>query len=342
MKIKSTNYITNVLKLLILFIFLITVNNYSDTINGDLKVTSYIKTKFIPVQSYSEDCFLGQQDNFLAFADRRFTVTQQGPAPNSGYLKYAFDATHNNVRWNSNDSIIIGIDFNQDISYWRAFGVNFTYNRIARSVKIEGYSTDSNTWITIYQNSSNNGNVIHSTGSYSHIRKLRFTFSGIVANGEIAIEEIWAYSAHTFFNAGGAFLRKDGGSIYGKVSIGSTNSPANLTVTGSIICPNDTSSITASAFKVGDWVIKEKNVPDYVFKDDYKLKSLQEVEKFTRENNHLPDVPSASQMKKDGVDLVEMNMALLKKVEELMLYTIQQQKEIDQLKLEIKEIEERK
>lgn len=71
---------------------------------------------------------------------------------------------------------------------------------------------------------------------------------------------------------------------------------------------------------------------DYVFEPTFKLKSLKEVEKFIKENKHLPDVPSTSDVTKNGIDLAETQAILLQKVEELTLYIIQQQKEIDKLK----------
>jgi hypothetical protein len=71
--------------------------------------------------------------------------------------------------------------------------------------------------------------------------------------------------------------------------------------------------------------------PDYVFSRDYRLLSLQEVEKYIKDNNHLPNVPSATEVEKEGLDLAEMNKKLLQKVEELTLYIIEQQKTIDRL-----------
>ncbi|MFN3403807.1 MAG: hypothetical protein ACK40G_06910 [Cytophagaceae bacterium] len=72
--------------------------------------------------------------------------------------------------------------------------------------------------------------------------------------------------------------------------------------------------------------------PDYVFSPDYKLRSLSEVEEFIKENSHLPEVPSAEEVERSGIDVAEMNEILLKKVEELTLYIIEMRKEIDQLK----------
>ena len=68
-------------------------------------------------------------------------------------------------------------------------------------------------------------------------------------------------------------------------------------------------------------------VPDYVFSEDYKLKSLQEVEDYIKENKHLPEIPSAQEIEKNGLMLAEMNMNLLKKIEELTLYIIEMKKE---------------
>lgn len=68
---------------------------------------------------------------------------------------------------------------------------------------------------------------------------------------------------------------------------------------------------------------------DYVFEPDYKLAPLSEVEAFTQANKHLPEVPSAADMTSSGVDLAKMNMILLKKVEELTLHAIAQEKRLD-------------
>lgn len=71
---------------------------------------------------------------------------------------------------------------------------------------------------------------------------------------------------------------------------------------------------------------------DFVFADDYELKSLNEVEQFISKNKHLPDVPSANEVEKAGYDVTTMDATLLQKIEELTLYVIQQQKEIEALK----------
>jgi len=75
---------------------------------------------------------------------------------------------------------------------------------------------------------------------------------------------------------------------------------------------------------------------DYVFKKDYKLMPLKEVEHFITNNGHLPEVPSTEEAIKNGIELKEMNILLLKKIEELTLYTIEQQKRIEALEKKVK------
>jgi hypothetical protein len=76
-------------------------------------------------------------------------------------------------------------------------------------------------------------------------------------------------------------------------------------------------------------------VPDYVFKSDYNLPPLAAIKTYIDKNHHLPGVPAAAEMEKNGLNLGEMNMVLLKKVEELTLYLIEQQKTNQSLQQQI-------
>jgi hypothetical protein len=75
---------------------------------------------------------------------------------------------------------------------------------------------------------------------------------------------------------------------------------------------------------------------DYVFKKDYKVRTLEEVEKHIAEKGHLPNIPSATEVEKNGINLGEMDAKLLEKIEELTLYSIEQNKQIRQLQEENK------
>jgi hypothetical protein len=72
--------------------------------------------------------------------------------------------------------------------------------------------------------------------------------------------------------------------------------------------------------------------PDYVFEPSYKLRNLSELEAFIRQNKHLPGLPSQAEISHQGIPLVSTQKAIVEKVEELTLYVIALQKEIDSLK----------
>ncbi|WP_299365726.1 hypothetical protein [Winogradskyella sp.] len=122
----------------------------------------------------------------------------------------------------------------------------------------------------------------------------------------------------------------------GKVGIGTTNlsqdnGNSKLLVDGKILCE--------------EVEVIQNVLPDYVFqkyytgyselKEDYKMPTLEEVEAFTKENHHLPEVPSAAEIKEEGLQLKEMTTLLLQKIEELTLYTIEQEKRIKALEIEL-------
>lgn len=108
----------------------------------------------------------------------------------------------------------------------------------------------------------------------------------------------------------------------GKVGIGTVfTGPHKLAVEG---------SIGARRVKV-----QTDGWSDFVFNNDYKLKTLDEVEDYVAENSHLPGIPSEAEVIKNGIYLGEMDAKLLQKIEELTLYLIEQNKQIQALKKEV-------
>lgn len=108
----------------------------------------------------------------------------------------------------------------------------------------------------------------------------------------------------------------------GNVGIGVSNPGSKLAVNG---------LINATAVEVTATI----PVPDYVFSPDYQLPSLQSVKEYIEKNRHLPEIPSEEIIKRDGINLGEMDLRLLKKIEELTLYQIALQQELEILKNEL-------
>ncbi|WP_207515625.1 hypothetical protein [Longitalea luteola] len=80
---------------------------------------------------------------------------------------------------------------------------------------------------------------------------------------------------------------------------------------------------------------------DYVFNSNYRLRPLSEVEQYIKQHNHLPEVPSAAEVEKNGISIGDNQATLLKKIEELTLYVIEQEKQIKRLSdenLELKQL----
>ncbi|MFT3920002.1 MAG: hypothetical protein QM746_11170 [Cloacibacterium sp.] len=126
----------------------------------------------------------------------------------------------------------------------------------------------------------------------------------------------------------------------GRLGIGTTNPQATLDVAG-------TSSFSGNMkveAKVETKEIKVTTTPtaDFVFAENYHLPKLEEVEKHIKEKKHLPEIAPAKEMEKEGVNIGEFQIKLLQKIEELTLYSIEQNKQIKELKEEINKLKNKK
>jgi hypothetical protein len=189
-----------------------------------------------------------------------------------------------------------------------------------------------------------------------------FGYSGITNNRSITIQQIGNVSTanqYLFLNGG-----LGSSSVVGSPTLTSTYAPSfgfesndnNLNILTSPSGTNAT-AIRAMSFSSGGNVgigttnindasyklfvetgirtrklkVDQTSWPDYVFHKYYNLPSLAEVEQFINKNKHLPDVPSAAEVEKNGLDLGENQALLLKKIEELTLYVIELKKENEKM-----------
>ncbi len=142
-------------------------------------------------------------------------------------------------------------------------------------------------------------------------------------NHEVSISNPYESTFRFFSYPGGDILTLK---AHGNVGIGTLTPDDKLTVKG---------RIHAEEVKV-DLSVPG---PDYVFKEGYDLKSLEEVQEHIQERGHLPNIPSAQEMEENGVELGIMNMKLLEKIEELTLYLIHQNEEIFELRKKVEILE---
>nr|WP_321485473.1 LamG-like jellyroll fold domain-containing protein [uncultured Draconibacterium sp.] len=182
--------------------------------------------------------------------------------------------------------------------------------------------TDGTDWISLWSNSGDQGNqwlqtTVNLSSYLGDNVKLRFygtTGSGYTS--DIAVDNI---TVTTSEGGGSGFWAQSGTDIYstnsGNVGIGTSSPDEKLTVNGTIHSEEVIVDLSIPA-------------PDYVFDKEYGVMTISELKTFLEENSHLPEFPSASEMEENGINLSEINMSLLKRIEELTLYILDQEKRI--------------
>ncbi|MHA4894137.1 hypothetical protein ACXZ1K_05240 [Pedobacter sp. PWIIR3] len=180
---------------------------------------------------------------------------------------------------------------------------------------------------------TNSGQGI-SLGTYASLNAGQFAFIGLTGangtfnNGNLSAGDNGSTGMAIVHTSGGlgnsaeiAFVTHNNGSDskehlridrLGNVGIGTITPSEKLSVNGKI--------------RAREVKVETANWPDYVFAKEYELPSLQSTEQQIKEKGHLPGIPSAAEVKANGVDLGEMNAKLLQKIEELTLHLIEQSK----------------
>ena len=224
----------------------------------------------------------------------------------------------------ANNSIIIGSGFNSTTKL---------INNISNSIMLGIHS--STPAITIRQNSSRDTPPLVGIGTTNP--KKDFHVNGIMMLSGTGNSLLFASSSSSNYgdfgikltNDGLNFFRPNNGSpinnlLYissnGNIGIGTSTSEHKLSVNGTIQAKKVIVTMLAN-----DW-------PDYVFDPEYRPINLEELGQYVKYEKHLPGVPSANEISSEGLNVGEMNVILLQKIEELTLYVIELQKQIDELK----------
>lgn len=181
-----------------------------------------------------------------------------------------------------------------------------------------GRVPSSGAMITGYRQGTNDFSLLK-LGQINPSTQLEFTALNIMSSGELILNR----------SANGNFLNLR--NIDQNISILTIDVNGNLRLRNATrdIFHINASTQTVFARKI---IVDEVTWPDYVFEKGYKLRPLCEVKDFIDENGHLPNVPSREKVLQEGVDLGQMVNILVEKIEELTLYSIQQQEEIERLK----------
>jgi hypothetical protein len=183
-----------------------------------------------------------------------------------------------------------------------------------------GYSTEQGNNGIVLHTAHNDRMVIRNDG-WVRIHSLGGTGTRMVvadAKGNLSTQAIPSGGGSNTWAVNGTKLSYTAG----PVTIGTTTNSLNsvdysLAVNGRILAKG-------VRVQVNGW-------PDYVFDANYELTEMKELEKYIQTHRHLPGVPSAKEVEKEGIDVGEINHLLLKKIEELTLYIIEQNKRIEKL-----------
>lgn len=201
-------------------------------------------------------------------------------------------------------------------------------------------------WQTYGNHVNTNNRWIGTIENYDFNIKTNNTFQLVCkANGDIGLG---AFGGTTYNTTGKKyrFFIANNGEISAGIQDASGKYPFVVKPNGAMsigFARPKTGGVAANAMLSVDGLILAKEIKvaianthwaDYVFANNYTLKPLNEVEAYITRYRHLPEVPSKEQVNEEGINLVEMNATLLKKIEELTLYLIEQNKRLEKLEKE--------
>ncbi|PSL34557.1 hypothetical protein [Chitinophaga ginsengisoli] len=233
-----------------------------------------------------------------------------------------------------------------------AFTVGISQGQTLESVVTAGNYTTKNVWIGMAPDASVTENGLNLSGKLKLISYSTAYTTGTDANQPTIYRSGTRAGAYPFNNYDNLIFQAGIQSRDILFVTGATPNPQMIvTGTGNVGIGTLTTGTnklavegTIAARRVK--VTQAATWPDFVFEPEYKLPSLAELEAYIKANKHLPEVPSAAEVAKDGQDVGEMNRVLLQKIEELTLHLIEQEKrntvQEERIRLMAEEIEKLK
>jgi hypothetical protein len=260
-------------------------------------------------------------------------TSSSGTGPSSAQQGSYYYYVESSGQYPSKTAILNGPCFDLSGQSFTEFSFYYhMYGAAMGTLKLEA-STDGTNWNQLWSLSGDQGNAwyqetVNLSSYLGNTVKLRFygtTGSGYTS--DMAIDSLYltvsSPAEETFWEQNGTNIYATNG---GNVGIGTTNPGEKLTVNGTVHAKE---------------VIINNNipVPDYVFAQGYNLLSIPQLKQYIEQNNHLPEFPPASEMEANGINISEINLNLLKRIEELTLYIIEQEKQIQEIENQFKSID---
>ena len=278
---------------------------------GDIKAYSYDNNSGVSIGS--ENTERPRVGFHVSDNSRRFKIELNGinsPSERLGFF------TTNSGAWSETEVFSIYRDGNVTMSRGSFGTAQFT---------IANYGENPGNWSSYWQGG---GNI----DSQTRLLLLNPNAGTGFTNGlYIGLDQAFAVKSYTigskdatplaFYTTGSERLRV---TPNGNIGIGTTTPAEKLSVNGTI--------------RSKEVKVEATGWPDYVFEPDYALPTLEETKAYIDTHKHLPDIPSAKEIEENGVALGEMNMMLLKKIEELTLYVIKLDSDNQELRSELNEL----
>lgn len=312
-----------------------------DVVGAQMGLNANDKSSYFQLSSLS-----GSNTDYLKIFDKRHTAgnTWQGTelriqksvdAADKHYISFKGGATNSSLNFGFGNTDLVSVLDNGNV------GIGNT----APAYKFEVQSSVANDGISITQTNAHAA-ALHITNNSAGGKHWAIFSTGngnAQGSGHFSIYD-YSVFADRFFISGGSTNPLIAS---GNIGIGTNAPKSKLSVNGNMHIGSNTAQGVHNDYKLSVegkivaqslyiTVANGTNWADYVFADDYKLQSLYEIEKYYKANKHLSEIPTTAEITEKGIDVGEMNVLLLKKIEELTIHVVEQQKQIDALNAKIK------